>query len=112
MHAHDVPIITDNGAAVARFARYSMWLHLLHRDSARKRYGIQWTLMLLCDMPALCQAVRWNAFVASPARSMVLKYHDEGLDKLAEFKRADAEKFRLRIHCQPTEYLPMTVSYP
>ncbi|KAK5165298.1 uncharacterized protein LTR77_009396 [Saxophila tyrrhenica] len=78
IHTCDVPIVTQDNSAVARFQHHSMRIHLRHRDISPKDTSCQTRsfLLLLRDMPLFCRTIRWASLDKSAAGRMVLNVKD------------------------------------
>lgn len=81
IHKFDVPIITEDQVACARFKQYSIRLNLRHRDvpvskTLQEKKGAskgRAFLMLVRDMVFFCRMIRWICFGKLSACMMVLK---------------------------------------
>lgn len=77
LNKFDVPIVTDNQNAVARFAKSNMHALRLHLKHPRRRASIQSLLMLHSDLAVLCRTIRYLNATQEASGLFSFKLKDE-----------------------------------
>ncbi|KAK5135623.1 hypothetical protein LTR08_005103 [Meristemomyces frigidus] len=92
LNAFDVPIVTDNQSAVARFKHHTLRLHLQNGKSGpRLREAPQMLslLMLLADFPIFCRTIRYTSSITPMPCTLFLKDVDAPQHELQTFRNVN-----------------------